>query len=183
MTFDDLTVASNDELDRLMVASPAPTMAQVIGFEYRGYNLAWATELLGTRKFKKGFYGEAARGYCWGYNVPVEQNGKGDPWIAKPSDANPTRYYFFKVFPAAGAPEFKYPASLVVDYKGWDEYHHLNPVRYTVDYLVIPEPANPRLLLGKSYFENDVLKMFLGYFVLEQHNSTSYAGPPFYPAA
>jgi hypothetical protein len=173
-TFDSLTDASKDELDRLMKASPPPGLSDVVGFEFRGWNLQESTKLLGTRKFKKGFYGDPADGHAWGYNVPVKQNGKHGPWIAEPSEEKPKYYFFFKVLPVGAADEPKYPNSLVVDYRKWPEYFPANPVRFTVDYLVFPDSANRDLILGKSYWELGPLRPFLGYFVLERHNASNY---------
>jgi hypothetical protein len=176
-TFDSLTVASKSDLDRLMKASPAPGLSDVVGFEFRGWNLEKSTEILRTRKFKKGFYGNPADGYAWGYNVPVQQNAKNEPWIATPSDENPKRYFFFKVLPSAIAEDPKYRDSLVVDYRKWPDYFPANPVRFTVDYLVFPAPGDRDLILGKSYWELGPLRPFLGYFILERHNASNFQPP------
>jgi hypothetical protein len=174
-TFDSLTTASKDVLDHLMTtAGSPPSIPDVLGYEFRGWNLQPTTKLLGTRKFKKGFFGDPAAGYAWGYNVPVQQNAKHEPWISRPSDANPKRYFFFKVLPATAANKPQYSNSLVVDYREWKEYFVLNPVRFTVDYLIYPDPANHDLILGKSYWEAGALRPFLGYFVLERHNPSNY---------
>lgn len=173
-TFESLTVASKTDLDRLMRIGLPPGIADVVGYEFRGWNLQPTTKLLGTRKFKKGFYGNPADGHAWGYNVPVQQNAKHEPWISMPSEENPKRYFFFKIFPSAVADKPKYSNSLVVDYRKWPEYSTLSPVRYTVDYLVYPTSDSRDLILGKSYWELGSLRPFLGYFVLERHNPSNY---------
>jgi hypothetical protein len=152
----------------------APNIEDVLGYEFRGWNLQEATTLLGTRKFKKGFFGDPGMGYAWGYNVPVKQNARDEPWISMPSDGDPKRYFFFKIFPASAAAKPKYPDCLVVDYNKWGKYFFLNPVRFTVDYLVFPDPSNRDLILGKSYFEAGGFSPFMGYFVLERYNESGY---------
>ena len=171
-TFESLARASKSELDRLMDASPAPLLDDLLGFEYRGWNLNATTRVFGTRKFKKGFFGSPQEGEAWGYNVAVKQNDFAEPWLGDPNDEDPKRHYFFKVFP--GHRKSRYPNSIVVDYRASGEYFAANPVGYTVDYLVCPEPANADLILGKSYLEMGFLKPFLGYFVLEKHNASGY---------
>jgi choline dehydrogenase-like flavoprotein len=169
-----MAAADKRTLDRIMMEGTAPLIEDVLGYEFRGWNLQEATKLLGTRKFKKGFFGDPGKGYAWGYNVPVKQNAKDEPWISEPSDDDPKRYFFFKVFPASAADDPKYPNSLVVDYRKWDEYFFLNPVRFTVDYLVYPNPSNHDLILGISYLEAGPVRPFLGYFILERYNQSGY---------
>ena len=115
-TFNALTTLDNKELDRIMNEGRAPEIEDVLGYEFRGWNLNEATRLLGTRKFKKGFFGDPARGYAWGYNVPVKQNAKDEPWICEPGDDDPKRYFFFKVFPASAAddPLYEQAKELVI---------------------------------------------------------------------
>ncbi len=141
--FESLTNPSKADLARLMRIGLPPAIADVVGYNFRGRNLQPSTKLLGTRKFKKGFYGDPAAGYAWGYYVPVQQNAKQAPRISTPSEELPKRYFFFKVLPSAAAEDPKYSDSLVVDYRKWPKYSPLNPVRYTVDYLVYPT-ARPR---------------------------------------
>lgn len=165
---------SKQTLDDIMLQGTPPAIADLLGYEFRGWNLNRATELTGTRKFKKGFFGQQDKGFAWGYNIPIRRSAFHEPWISKPSDQNPKRYFFFKVFPPTKAPGSKYPNSLVIDYHKWGEYFFLNPVGYTVDYLVYADPTNRNLILGKSYLEAGPVRPFLGYFVLERRNPSNY---------
>ncbi len=63
LSFAKLAEMNNGELDSLMAAGAAPALEEVAGFEFRGWNNNAATKLFGTRKFKKGFFGEPSRGY------------------------------------------------------------------------------------------------------------------------
>jgi choline dehydrogenase-like flavoprotein len=172
LTFESLSRAKKSELDKLMKISPAPTMDEVLGDEFRGWNLNASTRLTGTRKFHKGFFGTSGLDHIWGYNMPTQQNDFDQPWMTTPSDDNPKRYFFFKVFP--GDSKWLYPKSLVIDYQSSREYFPLNPIGYTVDYLVYPDPANHDLILGKSYIEVGPIKLFLGYFVVERRRKADY---------
>jgi hypothetical protein len=78
-TFATLAQQENEVLDALLpTAVPVMTTA-VAGYEYRGWNLNSLTALIGTRKFKKGFYREPATGAYWGYNVRVKQGSIDEP--------------------------------------------------------------------------------------------------------
>ncbi|MFZ0390309.1 MAG: GMC family oxidoreductase, partial [Calditrichia bacterium] len=107
-------------------------------------------------------------------NVPVKQDGKQNPWRAKPSEEKPKRYFFFQVLPADSPGGYEYPGTMIVDYSKWDEYFFLNPVQNTVDYLVYPDPDNKDLILGKSYYKTFIGEFYLGYFVLERDNRSNY---------
>ena len=174
LTFSSLAGSSKPRLDEIMREGTSPELAELLGFEFRGWNLNKATELTATRKFKKGFFGQPDKRFAWGYNVPIRKNAFNEPWISEPSDKNPKRYYFFGVFPSTEAKRPKYPNSLVVDYQKSGEYFFLNPIGYTVDYLILPDPTNRDLMLGKSYLEIGPVRPFLGYFVLERHNRSDY---------
>ena len=173
-TFEELAKLKTKQMDALMLIGGTPTMKDVLGYEYRGYNMNPSTVILGTRKFKKGFFGDLNKDHAWGYNVLVQQNKMSEPWIAKPSDAYPARRFFFKLLPAGGGYDARYDHSLFVDYAKSGEYFILHPTRYTVDYLVYPDPENHDLMLGKSDAEIGPIRLPLGYFILERYNKSTY---------
>jgi hypothetical protein len=142
-TFDALCRLDNKALDKVMDIGVPPVMEELIGWEFKGWNINPATNITRTRKFKKGFFGQQGEDHAWGYNVAVKQSDFAGPWVADPSDAAPRRYYFFGVVPVAKANKPKVKNSLVIDYRLWDEYFKLNPVGYTVDYLIHPDPSVP----------------------------------------
>ena len=175
MSFNTIVQQGDDALEALLKGGTPIAAAEVAGYEFRGWNMNALTTLIGTRKFKKGFYQDLQAGSFWGYNVRVQQGSIDDPWIALPSEGNPDRFYFFGV--ADPSPAGLYANALVVDYRKWPGNLVIDPVRYTVDYLVAPEPPNKDLLLGKSYSETPLGPTFLGYFALERNNPTDYHGP------
>src|SRR5947209_2757388 len=85
-------------LERVLLRGETPDPAALRGYEYRGYNCAPALALLGIRKFIKAFFVTPA-GAVYGCNTPVAQNGLAGPWIARPSEAAPRRFAFFRVSP------------------------------------------------------------------------------------
>jgi hypothetical protein len=179
LTFDELTKYDNRRLDPLMVSGTVPTLADVVGYEFRGWNIQGLTEVLGTRKFIKGFYtDDPAAPTAWGYNMPVEQNGREKPWVPKRKNGEPIRYYFFRLLPGPKVKDAIYSRTLVVDYRQWPGYSPFNPVRYTVDYLVYPDPANRDLIVGKSYAQlGSSIRPLLGFFILFRIGPSNYSGP------
>jgi len=173
-TFEALAQMSMEELEQLMVEGMAPQIDDVLGYEFRGYNVRWAAKLIGNSKFKKGFFGTQSDKYAWGYNVLIEQNALDEPWIARPSDARPKRHFFFKIYPGSASSTVRYTNSLVVDYGQWGEYFFLNPVGYMKDYLVFPYPDNRDLMVANSYIESPIGSVFLSHFILERSNKSSY---------
>src|SRR5437763_9806566 len=85
-------------LERIFVRGETPDLGALSGYEYRGYNCAPLLALLGIRKFVKAFF-TTPGGAVYGCNTPVAQNGLRAPWIARPSEAAPRRFAFFRVAP------------------------------------------------------------------------------------
>jgi hypothetical protein len=178
LTFDALTRHDNRRLEPLMASGAIPDAAELVGYELGGWNIQALTDVLGTRKFIKGFSADAAPPTAWGYNMPVQQNGRDKPWLPKLKDGAPIRYYFFKVLPGSALADAIYPRSLVVDYRQWPGYSDLNLVKYTVDYLVFPDPANHDLVVGKSYAQLGRIRPFLAFFILARLRASDFPGPP-----
>ena len=177
LTLEQLSGFNNDALEKVLKAGTPPTIADLTGYEFRGWNQNSGTDIIGTRKFIKGFYGAKPDGTGWGYNMPVEQTGLNQPWKPKQEQGKDIRYAFFKVLPGATMKDSVYRAMLVVDYRQWPDYFFLSPIKYTVDYLAFVEAGNTDLILGKSYSQLLGLKLFLGYFILERLRQSGYEGP------
>jgi choline dehydrogenase-like flavoprotein len=178
---------SRGQLDEVLLWGSEPSLEDVVGWEFQGWNVNPMSRTIGSRKFKKGFfgnpevYGDPAKEYAWGYNMTVEQNDFDEPWIPTPSPSAPRRHLFWGVQAGRKADKPLHPNTLVIDYRLWPEHFVLNPLRYTVDYLVYPNPADKTLLLGNSYIVIGPIKLFLGYFLLRRdadrsdYGRTSYA--------
>ena len=179
LTFEELTTYDNPRLEPLMASGSLPSASEVVGYEFRGWNIQALTDVIGTRKFIKGFYaGNAPPPTAWGYNMPVEQNGRDQPWLHKLKNNEPIRYYFFKVLPGPDLADAIYQRTLAIDYRQWPKYSFFDPVRFTVDYLVYPDPANHDLLLGKSYAQlGTLVRPFLGFFILARLRPSNYPRP------
>lgn len=74
-TFEQLAGLTNDRFEAILRAGTPPTAADLTGYEFRGWNQNPGTDIIGTRKFIRGFYGVMPDGTGWGYNMPVEQTG------------------------------------------------------------------------------------------------------------
>ncbi len=168
-------------LDAKMRAGVAPSFDDLRGWEFSGTNAGALTDLLGIRKFKKGFYEGAPRvprgptPFIQGYNVVVAQNGIGNPHVAKPNDESPKRHGFYRVHQVvSGARDDKYPNALLLDY-GLGK-NGGNPAGLLRDYLVQVDPDDKDLLLGKAYLALLGMRIPVGFFVLVRHNKHEFAG-------
>jgi hypothetical protein len=169
----ELYNAPQAELERVMRDGVAPSFDDLVGWEWDGINVGWMPGLLGIRKFRKGFYrgpNRVASGpepCVHGYNIPVRQNGLNDEHHAKPSDANPKRFGFYRVYRASLSPKHnRYPNALLLDY-GLGA-NGLDPSRFLRDYLVQVTPDSSDLLLGKAYLALGVIEPFVGFFILRR---------------
>src|SRR6476619_1420936 len=82
-TYKRLIGQSRSALEGLLVGGETPSLSGIVGYEYRGYNIAPTTALLGIRKFIKAFF-NVQDGAVYGCNTPVVQNGLHGHWVAKP---------------------------------------------------------------------------------------------------
>lgn len=177
-----LVKAPASELEAKMRAGVAPSFESLEGWEFAGTNTGAMTDLLGIRKFKKGFYRPTAprvssgpEPFIEGYNVVVAQNGIGAPHVARPSEEAPKRHGFYRVHRVvAGAKDAVYPNALLLDY-GLGK-NGANPAGLLRDYLVQIDPADPDLLLGKAYFALLGGRIPAGFFVLVRHNKHGFRG-------
>jgi hypothetical protein len=181
-SFDSLVKSRERDLEYVLRDGVTPGLEGLVGYEFKGYNLPYITQVLGFRKFKKGFHLGAGqsleRGEISGYNVVVVQNRLEDPWIAEPNEATPKRHGFYRAYKVrrSEADDF-YPNALLLNY-GLGGNPRWNPAGLLRDYLVQVAPENPDLLLGKAYFALGPTRVFPSFFVIERLNKSDYAGPP-----
>jgi choline dehydrogenase-like flavoprotein len=172
-SFESLSKMTTEELERVLAQGAPPELADLVGWEFEGWNVNPATRFTGNRKFKKGFFGnpeiyaDPERANGWGYNMTVVQNGFHEPWTPTPTPAAPRRWCFFAVLPSAKAREPRHGNALVIDYGRWGEHAVVNPVRYLVDYVVYVNPGDKDLMLGKCYFEAGLAPV-LSFFLLRR---------------
>ncbi|MCS7213501.1 MAG: hypothetical protein NZ927_04700 [Candidatus Calescibacterium sp.] len=168
MTFFDLLKVPEFILESLMVSGKTPDIQKLIGWEFRGHNVGIIPKMGRILKFKKGF--RRSGDEVHGYNVLIKQNSPEEPWIALPSEINPKRHGFYKVYPAKFSPKYNhYPHALMLDYgKGGNPIY--DPSQFLRDYLVKPFEDNDDLYLGKAYVELFGKLIPVGYFVIERYN-------------
>jgi hypothetical protein len=157
-----------------LIGGETPSFSGIVGYEYRGYNIAPTTALLGIRKFIKAFF-VTPDGATYGCNTPVAQNGLRGTWIARPSEAVPRRYAFFRVTPVdPEARDNAYLHTLLLDYgRGQNPFY--DPSRLIRDYLVRCVSGSDDLLLGKAYTALGPWRIPATFFLLERHRPL--AGP------
>jgi hypothetical protein len=173
LKYEDLCQMRDSELESIFRAGKTPEKKNLVGYEFRGYNTPMITELLGFRKFKKGFFlaeGQSEDGLeIMGFNVLVVQNGLYGKWLALPSEHAPKRYGFYRVYEVRPYErDNKYTNALLLNYG--IPRNGLHPARLLRDYLVQPDPNNIDLYLGRAYFALGALRVFPSFFVLERYN-------------
>ena len=173
-----LARSGDRDLEFVLRCGTAPGLENLVGYEFKGYNTPFITQVLGFRKFKKGFFAAFGQspetGEISGYNVDVEQNPIDQPWIARPSEANPKRHSFYRVYRVRRAERDNlYPNALLLNY-GLGGNAVWNPAGLLRDYLVQVDPENNDLLLGKAYFAIGPARVFPSFFVLERNNESNY---------
>ena len=163
-----LEAMSMRELEIVFQRGVTPDLARLAGWEFRGTNTpAWA-RLAGIKKFIKGMYADG-QGDVYGYNCPVVQNRLDDPWIARPDDAAPKRFGFYRVAPVdPTARDNAYLHAVLLDYgKGGNP--RLDPSAGLRDYLVQVDAGSDDVYLGKAYYALGPLRVATSFFVLERH--------------
>ncbi len=168
-----LEAMSMRELEVVFQRGVMPELSDLAGWEFRGTNTPGWAKLAGIKKFMKGFFHKEARGDdpggVYGYNCPIVQNKLDQPWIAKPDDAAPKRFGFYKVEPVdPTARDNAYLHAVLLDY-GRGGNKPLDPTRGLRDYLVQVDASNNDLYLGKAYYAVGPLRVPTSFFILERY--------------
>jgi hypothetical protein len=165
--FRALTRLSNAELEKILAASDGPDPKDLAGWEFSGFNVASFTKWLGIQKFIKGFFQGPA--YVEGYNIPVRQNGFDAPWEHLPSAESPKRFgYYLARRVGQRDRDNKYPRAVLLNYGASPRNIFVRPERVLRDYLVVPDPNDRDLLLGKAYLAIGAARVFSNFFVLKR---------------
>ena len=176
--YNALCLATNDQLETVIRLGTMPEMERLVGWEFKGYNVFELAELVGIRKFKKGFYQEdpnrdPSLGIN-GYNVQIHANTLGEPWIDKTKRGEPIRHGWYEVYPVSlSEVDNKYPNALLIHYGLSPKNLVIDPSRLLRDYLVQVYPDNFDLYLGKAYAAIGAMRNPVACFVLERHNEST----------
>ena len=151
MTWEELTGADRGTLEELMRTGATPDITQLLGHTYRGLNSGLVPRLTGE-KFKKVFHEQEGRP-C-GHNLVVHQ--RRDGWQVKTKNGEPVRIGWFSLRPEGHTVRFDYNVK---------QNSGLNlPLRGIQDFVVLPNPGDHSLVLGRAHF----LKLRVAYFVLQR---------------
>lgn len=181
--WDQLSLYSRAEeqtLVRLMREGTPPAFDDLAGYEFDGINIGVLPGLIRVRKFRKGFYegperSGGPRPFIQGFNIPVEQNGVGQPHLALPDPQSPKRFGFYRVYRVRpGSMDALYPNALMLDY-GMGA-NGVDPSRFLRDYMVQVYPDDPTLLLGHALIALGPTRRAVSFFVLKRAGRHSFAG-------
>ena len=178
-TYEALAIAGNETLEDIFRRGVAPDLETLSGWEFKGYNTLDVTQVLGFRKFKKGFYranGSGDFSRIDGYNVKIKQAQVGleEAWIDVVKGGESVKHGWFDVYPVnLNEVDNKYPRAVLLNYGTADRNPKVDPSRALRDYLVQVYPDNPDLLLGKAYVALGVLRVPVSFFILERSNRSA----------
>jgi hypothetical protein len=171
-TFETLAAADRDKLEEVLRAGTPPEYDQLEGYIYRGWNHERVSRLSGE-KFKKEFRRKGEREV--GCNQVCHQDGRGygGEWKVKLENGRPVRIGYYRV----GLVKDESPQPLYRDYTHallFDYNVDLNstlrnlPLRVIRDIVVLPNPGDHALMLGKAYLQLGFrwINLFYSYFVL-----------------
>ena len=151
MTWEELTGADRRVLEELMRTGATPDPEELVGHTYRGLNSGLVPRITG-RKFKKVFLEREGRPF--GHNLVVHQGRDG--WHVKTKNGEPVRIGWYSVRPEGRVVRLDYNVK---------QNSGLNLLlRGIQDLVVLPNPGDHTLVLGKAYF----LKLRVAYFVLQR---------------
>ncbi len=155
------------ELDRIFARGAMPDLDALVGWEFRGINhlplnVLPVANLLGIKKFVKGFY-RTEQGDVMGYNSATVNNALDGRWTVAAK-----RYGFYAVAPVdPTAHDNKYLHAVLLNYgKGGNSFY--DPTGLLRDYLVQVDKRNPDLFLGKAYGALGPLRIHTNFFILER---------------
>jgi len=168
-TFETLAAADRRRLGEVLLGGTAPDFAQLEGHSYCGWNHEWISRLSGE-KFKKVFRRRDGRPF--GHNEIVRQDRQGfrGEWELKLEDGLPIQVGHFRVANIGDEPPRRlyrpYRHAGLFDYNvGVNTWRNL-PLRVIRDIVVLPNPGDHSLVLGKAYLQFGPVHVFYSYFVL-----------------
>lgn len=187
-TFASLTSMTVAQLEGVIAAGQAPRPSSLTGSEFRGWNVfgnppaAVVGGVMGIQRFAKGFFIRDGQDpdtapFFEGYNIKVRRGTRDEPWTDV-TDGTVTRHAFYRVYrPGDGDHAGRHPHALFLDYSQGDPTPGLFDGVNLRDYIVLPEPSNPDLLLGKAYFILGPI-VNVNFFVAERLRPADFIPPP-----
>jgi hypothetical protein len=148
---------------------PPPDFPELERQTYRGWNRGWVARFTGE-KFKKVFHRRDGRPF--GYNQIVRQDGKGPggEWELKLKDGRPIEIGHYRVANIADEPPRRlyrpYAHAGLFDYNVAVNTWRNLPLRVIRDIVVLPNPGDHSVVLGKAYLQLGPLHVFYCYFIL-----------------
>jgi hypothetical protein len=170
-TFETLAAADRHQLEQVLREGAAPRFEHLEGYTYRGWNHEPVSRLTGE-KFKKVF--RRRDGQAFGFNQQVHQDrqGYGGEWRLKLKDGRPIEIGYYRVGPtrdeAPQGPYRKYEHTALLNYDVDLNTGLHFALRVIRDFVVLPNPGDHELILGKAYLQFGFpwLSVFYSYFVL-----------------
>jgi hypothetical protein len=153
-------------LAAIMRRGDTPDVDALAGWEWRGTNMPATSQLLGIRRFIKGFVPTADGGHE-GYNVSVRGADLTSPWSERRQRDGRREWAPFTVTPVdPAAPLNRYLHALLLDY-GAVSTPESGVAGRLRDYLVRVVPGSDELLLGHAFMAVGQRSVQVGWFALE----------------
>ena len=182
-TFESLAKSDKKTLEEIMRKGTLPDPDSLVGWEFDGYNLTFMADILGIRKFRKGFYKTLAKKVCGscscevdaykGYNVKMKQNRFEKPWEYKNDE--PERFGWFDIITCFTSYEdlALYPNAVLLHY-GLDERNTLFEGKMLRDFLVQVNKSDKDHYLGKAYNTIGKKLVMPSYFILKRAEKVDF---------
>lgn len=186
-TFESLAQSSLDDLEELLQEKPAPTFADVVGYEWRGWNVLApfakpVAGIMGIQRFAKGFFTRgsvedvANAPYIEGYNIKIARGGLTQAWTHL-GGGGPTRFAFYKCFKPGdelARRGGRYPNALFLDYLQGDPPNGLLTGKGLRDYVV---KISDDLIIGRAKFTLGPLTVDGGIFITARWRKADFVPP------
>jgi hypothetical protein len=156
-TWETLAPVDRATLERVFEAGVRPDPDLLDGRTYRGWNRGGVIGLV-AEKFRKTFYTEG--GEHWGANLVVRQDRQAwrGAWEPKLNHGRPVAQGHYRVRPE--------PRTLHLDYNVARNTGLEFPLRVIQDDIVLVNPGDYDLVLGKAHVQLGPIRVFVCFFQL-----------------
>ena len=178
-SFENLALADKAEWESILVTGHPPAIDELDGYTYCGWNPDPIGKLTG-QKFKKCFF--STKDGLYGFNKKVKQDAvkAGGAWNDVLYKGRAKTMGYFKVSYAGDAPSqevhHRYRHLVVFNYNLPLNQGLSGFLKVIRDFMVLPNPGDNSLLLGKAYLHlPGNLDVFACYFLLGYPHKTSHS--------